>query len=749
MSTNKLTYELDRLLGTPTAGQEFPHLDLHDFDGTVISNSDGAGEAWIDLHKVYKGELDWDGVWNAHAGAVSDRLFKDSVRISRLYSSLGLEDPEARVSPSGAGAIASTPWLAGQIPSTTTYTYVEPNVSDKVSNISDGMSFGTAVAQNWSILGTRSFTGDPTDGFTWKDQQSRDGRYITYGTTVSHNLDELDQELFGFRTAYTTSLGSRTYTQGASYPLDGLDGSSVSDSLEALNVAAAANNVNAQLTALELKLDNMWWLDGTTVKGTATNSLQMFNRIYAQSGANKGYSFDANPGGGTGDVAGMDYIVKSGQNTRLHLFNHSDPDDDILLDGGSIDLWAGGQSALSINTFRNAEFSSALTVQGTTTHVGHVANTSTMTTVGAVVNQDTVQNTGGVTNLSTVTTFGHVSNLSSQTTAGAVTNQSTTRNDGAVTNNSTMTTVGTVTNQGATVNQGGVLNQSTVTTTGLTTNNGAVVNSSTVTNKGAVTNESTVVNEGAVTNESTVEFQAGMDITAGSVDYSAGTTINKTNVTEVTNGGTTAVSNNTTQVTGGTTTLTNVTEVKTGGSTSQDGVTATVKGGATTYVNDNLGNPPAVNGPIKFSEIIMDGPIKDTNGDVVVADPNAPAPATISTDSRYLRKDQSDTSTGTITATGFNVSSDRRFKSNITQMREGLKEINSLTPCTYKYISTIGGGNRLGFIAQDLQAILPGVVHEDTSHDKYLSIDNNQILAVLVKAVQELSAQVQELKSPF
>ncbi|HPR33773.1 MAG TPA: tail fiber domain-containing protein, partial [Prolixibacteraceae bacterium] len=54
--------------------------------------------------------------------------------------------------------------------------------------------------------------------------------------------------------------------------------------------------------------------------------------------------------------------------------------------------------------------------------------------------------------------------------------------------------------------------------------------------------------------------------------------------------------------------------------------------------------------------------------------------------------------------------------------------------------------NNLGFLAQDVYEVLPEVVHYDDSTDRY-SINYTRIIPVLVEAIKELSAEVDQLKS--
>ncbi|MBI4154866.1 tail fiber domain-containing protein [Candidatus Woesearchaeota archaeon] len=88
--------------------------------------------------------------------------------------------------------------------------------------------------------------------------------------------------------------------------------------------------------------------------------------------------------------------------------------------------------------------------------------------------------------------------------------------------------------------------------------------------------------------------------------------------------------------------------------------------------------------------------------------------------------------------------SDQRLKDNIAIIDFGLDVLNRLKPVNFDFIS--GDKNQAGFIAQDVQQVLPGLV-KASSGDDMLSIKTDGILAYAVKAIQELSRENVELKA--
>jgi hypothetical protein len=94
--------------------------------------------------------------------------------------------------------------------------------------------------------------------------------------------------------------------------------------------------------------------------------------------------------------------------------------------------------------------------------------------------------------------------------------------------------------------------------------------------------------------------------------------------------------------------------------------------------------------------------------------------------------------------------SDQNLKTNITPMTWGLTEINKLKPVSYSWkTDPINQGTQYGFIAQDVQSVMSDLVKPFKAQDgnEYLGLEKDGIYAAMVKAIQELSAQVTTLQS--
>ena len=98
-------------------------------------------------------------------------------------------------------------------------------------------------------------------------------------------------------------------------------------------------------------------------------------------------------------------------------------------------------------------------------------------------------------------------------------------------------------------------------------------------------------------------------------------------------------------------------------------------------------------------------------------------------------------STGAYTAV-----SDANMKKNVVDISYGLSAIMSLRPVEYHMKTEPDDAQKhLGFIAQEAQQVVPSSVSEML--DDILGMDKTEIIAVLVKAVQELKAELDSLKN--
>jgi hypothetical protein len=91
--------------------------------------------------------------------------------------------------------------------------------------------------------------------------------------------------------------------------------------------------------------------------------------------------------------------------------------------------------------------------------------------------------------------------------------------------------------------------------------------------------------------------------------------------------------------------------------------------------------------------------------------------------------------------------SDVSLKENIADIEYGIDTVKSLKP--RKYTMKEGGNSEVGFIAQEMESVVPEVVNtsENPNKDEIKGISYGQLTAVLTKAIQELSAKVDALET--
>ena len=95
--------------------------------------------------------------------------------------------------------------------------------------------------------------------------------------------------------------------------------------------------------------------------------------------------------------------------------------------------------------------------------------------------------------------------------------------------------------------------------------------------------------------------------------------------------------------------------------------------------------------------------------------------------------------------------SDERVKNTVENIDDGLTLLKSLRPVTFYYnedFSTNPERMHYGFIAQEYQQVMPDQTYHDESIDK-LCIDTNELIAVLVRAIQQLEGRIKSLELSF
>lgn len=99
-------------------------------------------------------------------------------------------------------------------------------------------------------------------------------------------------------------------------------------------------------------------------------------------------------------------------------------------------------------------------------------------------------------------------------------------------------------------------------------------------------------------------------------------------------------------------------------------------------------------------------------------------------------------STGLLTSTDYNSSSDKRLKKNIKTLDSALNTVSSLRGVTFEWKE--GGGKSIGLIAQEVKEVVPDIVVADDNG--YLGIKYTNIIGLLVEAIKEQQDQINTLK---
>lgn len=100
------------------------------------------------------------------------------------------------------------------------------------------------------------------------------------------------------------------------------------------------------------------------------------------------------------------------------------------------------------------------------------------------------------------------------------------------------------------------------------------------------------------------------------------------------------------------------------------------------------------------------------------------------------------TASGTVTAADFVSTSDRRLKDNIQTIDNAINKVKQLRGVTFDK----DGRNQLGVIAQEVQEVIPQVVSEANDSDGTLSVAYGNIVGLLIEAIKDQQAQIEELK---
>ena len=103
-------------------------------------------------------------------------------------------------------------------------------------------------------------------------------------------------------------------------------------------------------------------------------------------------------------------------------------------------------------------------------------------------------------------------------------------------------------------------------------------------------------------------------------------------------------------------------------------------------------------------------------------------------------------------ATSFPTSSDAKLKTNVKQLSNVLEKVDKIRAVSFEWnqeYESLGrstGRTEIGVIGQEVEAVFPELVTE-WGDERYKAVDYGRLAGVLIEAVKELKAQVEELKT--
>ena len=101
----------------------------------------------------------------------------------------------------------------------------------------------------------------------------------------------------------------------------------------------------------------------------------------------------------------------------------------------------------------------------------------------------------------------------------------------------------------------------------------------------------------------------------------------------------------------------------------------------------------------------------------------------------------------TTAGTTYSTTSDRRLKDNIQPIADATDKLMSMKPVTHTWIDNPDDPQVHGFIAQEMQEVVPEAVSGDAESDEMMSMDYGRITPVIVAALQDALNEIKELKT--
>jgi hypothetical protein len=94
----------------------------------------------------------------------------------------------------------------------------------------------------------------------------------------------------------------------------------------------------------------------------------------------------------------------------------------------------------------------------------------------------------------------------------------------------------------------------------------------------------------------------------------------------------------------------------------------------------------------------------------------------------------------------YNTTSDRRLKQDIEPL-VATDKLMQMNPVSYNWKAEPDGPRSMGFIAQEMQEVMPEAVSTGDDDDAMMSMDYGRITPILVSALQDAHRKIEQLES--
>ena len=98
------------------------------------------------------------------------------------------------------------------------------------------------------------------------------------------------------------------------------------------------------------------------------------------------------------------------------------------------------------------------------------------------------------------------------------------------------------------------------------------------------------------------------------------------------------------------------------------------------------------------------------------------------------------------TSVSYNTSSDYRLKEDVNYTWDATSKLKQLKPCEIKYKADSDDVVHQGFLAHEVDDIVPTSVFGEKDGEEMQQLDHSKLVPLLVKTIQELEARIETLE---